>query len=216
MSGDADSPQCALTRLQVHKLELLLVTLLATLLMTNPDATTLVGSSESLLPEMLDKLSRDVDLVWSFDGVDVPDAMREQLRSVVTGISALLHTLHRIVCEPEVEDESQGEAHAVAIHDFMRRSRYQLVQDRFNVAMGTLAFAPAPDWAQSGEDDKSTRETLQTLARLAEEIISADDDNPEEAEEMARCFVDPDEFLKSMTLGDGDEVDAEMAQMAAD
>jgi len=149
-----------------------------TLLTKRDDATAFVSQSPGLIPELLDKLFRDVRTVWESDGLPASDAVLAQLGVVVGRLAAAVRLFYLVFCGPRSE---------LKVSEFLGKSGYAGLYDRFYVAFGTVGFAGVPEWAEGREEGR----VLAELRWVAQECC--EDVSPEEMEELAGVWEEEDD-----------------------
>ncbi|ORY77576.1 hypothetical protein BCR35DRAFT_325508 [Leucosporidium creatinivorum] len=165
---------------QIFALDACLISFITILSTKHTDAILFISSSSSLIPELLEKVFKDVRTVWEHDGKEVSRGTREGLKSIVSRLSSTVHLFYYLTCSP---------SSTLKINEFFTQSPFLGLHDRFTVAFGMLSFASLPDWAEEEEDQRMEGEgrKLVELGYLAQEIM--EDVSPQEAEEMERCFA---------------------------
>lgn len=191
--GGASADQAALD----HCL-LSFVTVLST---KHEDAIMFIAQSPSFLPELLDKLFKDVRTLWDADGQTASDPTRAVLAAAVERLSASVHLYYFLTCAPGSTLKSST---------FFAQSAYGGLHDRFTVAFGTLSFAGLPDWAEGTQEGR----TLAGLGFLASEIC--EDISPEEADQIEDCFGEPEESEEAEGEEEGAMSDDEDVLRAAE
>lgn len=161
---------------QIFALDACLISFITILSTKHPDAILFISSSSSLIPELLEKVFKDVRTVWEHDGKEVSRGTREGLKrcvrvfagfgcrvelislldlarnSIVSRLSSTVHLFYYLTCAP---------SSTLKINEFFTQSPFLGLHDRFTVAFGMLSFASLPDWAEEEEDEGEGRKLVE-------------------------------------------------------
>ncbi|KAF8622744.1 hypothetical protein AX15_006834 [Amanita polypyramis BW_CC] len=179
---------------ELHTIREHILTLFATLSLSDPDSLTALTNNDVLIPSLVCLLSNLTNLLWEED---------ERLMTAPQPVAALIHMtnqvvtlIHHLVVSMESSFNLKPRVH--------HNSHQALtgLNHIFIVSFGRLSYADPPDWI-----DKPGRRELESLTDIARELLDIVVDGPESDYIWSLYQEDPD---KNESEADEGEIEARL------